>query len=299
MAEDALTSPIEDEETKQIADPAEDKPDADQQDEDVEIVLEGDDGSQPKPQQTGGGYNRLIRRLKAAKTDTKETSAALAASEEKNKLLELALAQAKDSANEPPDPSSFDGGAADPQYVRAVQTHTQEMVDRAVEKATANIPTPTQPNIDLDRKQVQHCERADKLGIADYDDVQDKAIEILGHGTVNEIIAKSDKSEVIVYHLGKNPAIAEDLRDLIATDPVRAAIEIGRLEEKLKIRPRATTQSTPDPDVEVQGGTPTAGQANKFQKRLDKAREAATETGAMRAVLAIKKEAREAGVAVT
>ena len=300
MVEDALSPQTEDDQTQPIVDDDNLSSDGESQtdQQEVEIVLDGESGSQPGPSKTGGGYNRFIRRLKAAKDDTKEVSEALEIEREKNKLLQLALSQKDDGANEPPDPMSFDDGVTDPAYAKALQDHNQAFIAQEVRKATASIPAQPAVNHELERKLVSHGERAERLGVSDYADVQDKALDILGRETVTEIIAASDKSEVILYHLGKNPARAEEFRDLVSTNPVRAAMEIGRLEAGLTVKPRASTQPTPDPDVDVTGGTPTAGQPNKFQKRLDKLRDAAGETRDISAILALKREARDAGVTV-
>ena len=310
MGSDALNSPNEDDDGQTVeiedTDDEQSTENQDQQDQDVEIVIDGKDGSQPKKQQRGFRIrvNKLNRKIRAAETDASQATEALALSEDKNKLLELALAQERENKSAPPNPADFDDGVADPKYVEALHHHNQQVIQAEVRKQTASIPAPKGdtdvPNPDLERRQTAHYEEAGQLGVKDYDEIEDKAIEVLGTNTVNQIIAASDKSPIILYYLGKNTRKAEEIVDIIETNPVGAAVEIGRLEERLKVQPQATTQQIPDPDDEILGGSPTAGQANKFQKRLDKARETVGEGKAdMKTILDIKKAAKEAGVTIT
>ena len=58
-------------------------------------------------------------------------------------------------------------------------------------------------------------------------------------------MATTDKSQVLLYYLGKNPAKAEELRALSLTNPIGCVMEIGRLEEKLKVKPRHSPAPSP------------------------------------------------------
>lgn len=254
----------------------------------VDIVLEESD-SQPGRPKKKGGYKKLLRRLNSSK---EETSAA----QEENKLLRIALQQKQEAeADVLPDPSQFDDGVSDPGYIAAL---TETITKKVTRTQAVNTPAKASVNVDLARAQEAHGERADKLNISDYADVQDVTVGILGLDTVNEIIKASPKSESVIYYLGKNPDEAEDIRDLLKTNPVQATMEIGRLEARLKVKPRAKTQPLPDPDTEVQGGTPSAAKINQFQRRLDKARAASGQTSDIKANLAIRREAAAAGVTV-
>ena len=313
MGEEALNSPSK-EDQGQTVEPTENTAD-DSSSEDqgsqqaapeVEIVLDGEEGSQPKDRHLGvrKRINKLNARVEAANESASQTAQALAAERNKNQVLELALAQAKEQQahGTMPNPDDFDDGAADANYRKALQDYNQTIIAAEVAKQTANTTTATTPDTsgELRRVQTRHYEEAGKLGVKDYGEIEDKAIDSLGRDAVNWIIAQSDKSHLILYHLGKNPDKADNLAGLIDTNLAKAIMEIGKLEDKVKVKPMSATQSAPDPDDEIKGGSPTAGQANKFQKRLDKAREQVGETRTgMRAILDIKKAAKEAGVTLT
>lgn len=257
MADDALNPQTEDD--QEIVDVDDENPSEEEEQQSPEQfeIVEGEGSDSQPEKKAGGGVRRLVRRLSVAKEQVNQTSAELEAEREKNKLLMLALEQQKEESDQPPDPMDFDDGIADPKYIKAWQEHQDKVVARAVEKATSSLPVKQQPVVkpDLEGKQQAHGERALKLGIDDYAEVQDAAIEVLGVKTANDIIALSDKSELILYHLGKNPSRAEDFRDLVERDVAGAVKEIGRLEEALKVRPRATTQPAHDPDEEVRGSS--------------------------------------------
>ena len=70
---------------------------------------------------------------------------------------------------------------------------------------------------------------------------------------VNQIIGASDKSPELLYHLGKNPAKAEALAEMIRTNPVKGVLQIGALEARLIARPKAH-RNAPDPDESLAGG---------------------------------------------
>jgi len=270
----------------------------------VEVVLAGDDGSQPDKQHgIRKRINKLNNRLAQAEGKTTNAEHELTLEKERSKLLQLALDQkAPIEVATPPDPADFDDGARDPKYVKALNAYNQPIIAAEVQKQTANL-APAQVNTvdrDLERKQTKHYERANVLGAKDFEETEDKAIERLGNDTVNQLIRNFDKSELILYYLGKNPGKAEEIAQLIKTNPIMGVAELGRMEARLSAKPKSTTEPTPDPDEELSGGSPAAGKSNKFQRKLDKAREDAQDgaSGRMQAIANIKKEAKEAGVTV-
>jgi hypothetical protein len=299
----AVTEPIVEDERLNAGDDSEadGKP---QEPPEVEIVLDGDDGSQPHKQH---GIQKRVNKLndKVAKAEGKATDATneLALERERNKLLRLALEQkAPVEVPTPPDPVDYDEGVRDPKYVNALNAYNQPMIAAEVQKQTASL-TPVQADVvdpALVKKQTKHYERAEELGAKDFDEVEDKAIEILGKEAVNQLIKGSDESHLILYYLGKNPEKAKDIAKLIKEDAVRGVLQLGRLSAQLSVKPRANSEPTPDPDEELQGGSPAAAKSNKFQRKLDKAREDAQDggSGRMQAIADIKKEAIEAGFTV-
>jgi len=254
----------------------------------VEIVLDDDKGSQPANRGIRTRINKLNAKVKTAENDQSATAQALVAEQQKNELLKLALDQ--QGSSKAPNPNDFEDGAADAKFVEASDAHIQSLVTKGVEKAVSALPRSAPTDTGLIRKQEQHLDRADKLGVTDFDVVQDAAISVLGHAMVNEIISKSDRSERILYYLGSDPKNAEAFKDLVASDPIQAAMEIGRLGERLKVKPLAKTQQA-EPDEELEGGS--ADTSTAYERQLDKLRTAATEGGDMKALMEFKKKHRE------
>lgn len=314
MGSDTAETPIEvsTEETTVVVEPTESEnaaeasevSDGEEQPESegVEVVLSGDDGSQPDKQH---GIRKRVNKLNA-KVDQAEGRATdaeqqLANANERIKIYELALSQKTIAADTPPppDPSDYDDGVKDPRYAQALNQYNLPLIEEVVRKQTANLaPVQTETiNPDLERKQNQHYERANKLGAKDFDETEDIAIGILGKETVNQVISEIDGSELLMYYLGKNPEKAEDIAELIKTRPVKGVAELGRLSAKLSVKPKGTNESTPDPDEEIPGGSPSANKTNRHQKRYDAMIAKVQEgTAKMADVIAIKREASKDGV---
>lgn len=219
----------------------------------VETIIEESD-SQTDKVASQGSINRLVGRIKKAKAKTQDVAGELELERQKSQMLEIALQQEREAKAGPPDPSTFDDGISDPEYVKEQTAYIARLAAKEVQKSMpASAPV---SNDGLERKQVAHATRANGLGIADYPEVQDAAIDMLGGDTVNAIIDRSRKSEIVLYYLGKNPDKAEGFRALVETDPGEAAIELGRLEERLRVKPKATTQPAPDPDEDLPGSSP-------------------------------------------
>jgi len=270
-----------------------------------EIVLDGEEGSQPDKQSgIRSRINKLNAKVDVANGATSDAEGRLAVSEQKVKLLEMAAAQRKeaDTPNTPPNPDDFDDGARDPKYAQALNAYNQPFIDAAVKKQTSHLSQRQQDDsasVNLVQMQTKHYERAEALSIKDFDDVEDKAIGILGKNITNQLIQNSPESHLILYHLGKNPAKADHFAALVKTDPLKAVLQLGALGAKLSVKPRGKTEPTPDPDEELQGGNPSAAKSNKHQRLVDKAREAVGNGGNMQALMEAKKNAKAAGVAVT
>lgn len=261
-------------------------------DEESEIVLTGDAGSQPDNEHRGirKRINKLNSKVEAAQDGQSQATAALEVERERNKLLQLALEQREQAdVKGPPDPDDFDDGVADPKYIAAAHAHIKEGVIAEIKQSQPKGPQPERKSTpDLEDKQVKHYQRADKLKVKDYDATEDKAIEILGQDIVKQVMAATDKSAEILYYLGKNPDKAESIKELIATNPVQGVFEIGALSRGLEVRPKAQSKPAPDPDTELEGGS--SPKSNDYEKKLDELREKARETGDLGPVLAHKKK---------
>lgn len=245
-------------ETQEEASDGEDGEEEQETGEQIEIVLEGDDGSQPKDHENLGirkRINKLNAKVSEAQDGASQAVTDLAAEREKNKLLQLALQQQKEEPAAPvgpPDPLDFDDGAGDAKYKAALIDFIQGVV-----KANSPAPQPVvdQNDTDLEAAQTRHYKAADKLNISGYAEAETVAVGILGNKMTNDIIKQTSNSEVILYHLGKNPEKAERLAELFKTNLVRAIMEIGALETNLKVKTGAKRNQAPNPDDELEGAT--------------------------------------------
>lgn len=275
--------------------------------EDNEVILEGNEGSQPDISAiVRKRVNTLNARNKNTLAELSDNNQKLAAVENENKILRMAQEQRNLSAapTTPPDPDAFDDGVKDPKYVEALNTYQLPFIQAEIKRQQTSDLSQQQTdsaNSNLVKMQTKHYERAEALGIKTetFDEVEGKAVDVLGTELSNEIIKLSPESELVLFYFGKNQTKAEEFRDLAKKDPAAALMKIGALGANLKVKPKAKTEPTPDPDEELQGGSPSAAQSNKFQRLIDKARDAAANGGNMQAIMKLKKEAAAAGVTIT
>lgn len=269
----------------------------------VELVIEGD--TQPK-KNTPRGFLRRINKLngkvETAKQETAGEREKRLFLEDENRVLKIALEQSKGGKPEElalPNPDDFDGGPSDPGYTQAFKAYQEKAiqagVDAGVQKATqqTTVTRATEAQAQaLEIKQTAHYERAAKLKVKDYEETEDKAIEIFGMDHTNHLIGNLDNSEVALYYFGKNPEVAQEFADMLKTQPIRALVKIGGLLSEIKIKPKS--EPNPDPDIEIEGGTPSNLEA--MQTKLNKLRDAARSGQGMRKVLDFKKQCKEKGI---
>ena len=236
---------------------------AEETSDEVEIVIDGEEEPTSKPVRKSGFYKRLHRltnQRDEAQSREQEAIDRANALEQENQLYRMQLEQ---SSAKRPRPEDFDSDedfeSAKAKYDQEQQAlHVQKLVDEQVSKRlqeTQSQTTQTQTDRALEAKTQEHDARAAKLNVADYDETEDAAIEILGDDLSKTIVSNTDKSELLMYYLGKNPAKAESLKSLSVQNPVGCVLEIGRLEEKLKIKPKHSPAA--NPEVEVDRGLTT------------------------------------------
>ena len=127
--------------------------------------------------------------------------------------------------------------------------------------------------------------------MADYEELEDKAIDILGNDLAKVIMTNTDKSHLIMAHLGANPGKAAELVELVNVNPVKALVRAVEIGNSLSVK---TKSSPPDPETKVGSGVA----VSDWQKRIDRARDKAAESGDMKPLIALKKQAKEAGVKI-
>lgn len=213
---------------------------------------------------------------------------------QKNKILEVALAQERDRKTKPTKPNApnvddFDGGVFDLEFIKQQNTFDTEMevfnksviadeVTRQVSKATKNADENARINaseISLQQKQTGHYDRVKELDdIPNYVKHENAALEIFGQEHINTIINTFDDSQNIIFYLGTeiNQAEANRIKGLFKTNPLLGVSEIGGIRQKIKVNPK--NKLAPEPDTEVVGDN-TNDSNNRLLKQLDKLREEA------------------------
>lgn len=187
-------------------------------------------------------------------------------------ILEREIAALKSAA--PPDFSQI----TDP---------TEEIAKRAAWEVRSQNLAERHTQIETERQTVA-VEHQQKM-LAAWDEARDEARERIPdfdavvtdklpvHHRAAPHIVESEKAADIVYFLGKNPQIAEQLYTQFETSPSKALIELGKIEARLSA-PKAKTLSTaPKPASTLGGGVnplafdPNKGSVGDMEAHLRKA----------------------------
>lgn len=141
--------------------------------------------------------------------------------------------------------------------------------------------TSHQLKIDEDAVFAEHYERASKLKVRDYTATEEKALQNLGDDLMDAIQKLVPNSERVLYHLGKNPVKAQEMRNAFDTNPTLATLKIGGLSSELSGNPK--TNKAPEPENKVEGGSGGATGAiyedtpqGRLNKKMDTKFEGAT-----------------------
>jgi len=245
--------------------------------EEVEIVVEGEEKPASKSQRPNGFKKRIDKlngKVDAANTHADEATRRAEMLEEENKLLRL-QAQA-DSPATRPDEDDFETTA---EYTVALDKYDGERIAKAAQEQVAQLvkqsqTQTTQVNQDakLEESLGEHYDRANSLKMKNYEELEDKAIDVLGNDLSKVIMANTEKSHLIMAHLGANPAKAAELVELVKVNPVKALVKAVEIGNSLSIRPktqnaldpetslsiRPKTQNALDPETVVEGGVSTS-----------------------------------------
>lgn len=249
-------------------------------DDQQQIVREGE--TQPQAT-TPRGFLKRINKLNGRVSDAKEGEATqkdradfLAQENQVQKTRIQQLEGGQQTTPEPlkrPDASTFDGGMYDPAYEKAVEAYQDKRQDarlneKLVEQSKQSTVTISQAELaqKLRTKQMAHIERATKLKVKDYEETEDIAISIMGHDKINHIIlALPDRTEQLVYYLGKNPDLAQKYADMLETETVRALMELGGVLSEIKVK-TVSKKSLKDPDEDLEGGNLPQGKKKRGPK---------------------------------
>lgn len=131
-----------------------------------------------------------------------------------------------------------------------------------------------------------HYERAEKLGLPDYEQAEVNALASLGSQIIEGITAKISNSEQLIYMLGTDTKEALRLKALFAKDPAAATIEIGRLSA---LAVSYKNNNVADPEAHLNSGGSSVGELSRLERELDAAYEEAAKTGDLSGVKEVKK----------
>ena len=146
-----------------------------------------------------------------------------------------------------------------------------------------------------------YAKNAVELKVSDFNEIQDKAFDILGDDFARAIAETiPEEAPKLLYYLGKNPREAERYRDDYKLNPGRTNFLMGKLAGKLTLQPRRTKAA--DPETKIEGASVGDIADGDWQTQIDKTRDAANDSNiamTLRKVREIKKQAKAAGVDVS
>ena len=123
--------------------------------------------------------------------------------------------------------------------------YLQAQIEHLAEKKAAEKLEQRQRMQEQERMQETFLEKAERAS-EKYPDFN----EVVGNPTLAintnmaEFIAESELGHEVAYHLGKNPALAVRIANL---SPVKAAMEMARIEREIAAKPKATPSKAPEP----------------------------------------------------
>jgi len=100
-----------------------------------------------------------------------------------------------------------------------------------------------------------------ELGVADYQDSEDVALETFDQTQQGILLQGSDNPALAIYAIGKNPQRAKELASI--TDPVKFAFAVAKLESQLKVTKK---KARPAPEQTLSGSTSTSGVDSTLQR---------------------------------
>jgi hypothetical protein len=134
------------------------------------------------------------------------------------------------------------------------------------------------------RGKLSHYENAKKkLNLGDFEDAEDAVLQTLSPIQQSIILNGAVDPALMVYAIGKSKKRADELSKI--SDPVKFAVEIGKLETQLKVTRRSTK---PAPEKVVTGTS--ARNSGGVDKHLDKLRAEADKSGDRSKVVAYMRQ---------
>jgi len=282
------------------------KPEVEQPPPGIEVTRDRK-GSLPKGNR--GGLNKRFNKLNARNAVTAEerdaANSKLGVVEKKNEILQMQIDQMRSSEKlfKRPNADNYEGGNYDPAFESdTAKFNIREEVAKQVSESTKGIRERQENDLadsNLRQHQETHYKQAYELEVTDFDETEDKALDILGLEATNAIISNFNKdSHLLMYFFGKeqNKADAEHFKGLWDTNKIQAVAEIGGILAELKVNPKTATPQT-EPDEEIQGGSASSVESmkRKYNKLLDKKGKNPGDQSIYPEMIQLKKEAKEKG----
>ncbi|MGS3188753.1 scaffolding protein [Escherichia coli] len=133
------------------------------------------------------------------------------------------------------------------------------------------------------QKVANYQQRVKALKVQGYQEAEQAVLDDVPLVIQNAILHESEKPEMVVLALGRNPDLRKQLADAIS--PVAIGRLLGQIESKAKIMPKAKTTAATTPEVKGSNGAA----INNLDKLLEKARA----TGDYTAYRAAKNKAKK------
>jgi hypothetical protein len=131
-----------------------------------------------------------------------------------------------------------------------------------------------------------------KLGVKDAEDATNAfegTFSVVQRGIILGALEDPKNSAAMRYALGMNPKRAKELAAI--ADPIKFAVAIGKLEDKLTIAPRKTA---PLPETRLRGSAPMSGAIDSTLERLQKEAEKTSDRSKVAAHIRAKNKAAQA-----
>lgn len=230
------TPEAEPDKPQEIAEAAEEQPKPEEESAPSEEEQDGADPDKPKGK---GGFQRRIDKL-TAKIHELEGRLATPAAQPKAEETKPAAPQDK------PKLESFDSYDA---YVEALTDWKLEQREKARREAEAK--DKAEAEVQAKLSTWEQSQKAAREKHDDYDDALESVAHIKVPREIQRAIVESDQKAELAYHLAKNPG---ELERIVALEPLKAAIEIGKLEAKLTqppAEPKPRVSAAPKPPKPV------------------------------------------------
>ena len=234
-------------------------------DDEVEIVIDGDDEPSSKPLRKGGFYKRLSKvtgQRDAATEQYEEEKRKREIAEEEAKLWRIKAGQTSGVPREDQFETYEQFEAAKGAYDKQVE---DERIAKLVEENTRAVLESAQAqNIQAEQSHAFEAkfdaamDQAEKLKIKDFDTVGEQVTDVIGQPLMEYILTNHEKSAAMIYKLSKNPGKARQFHELSLNphlNGVKLAQELTRFEDGIKFKSKLTPAADPETTVDKGTGT--------------------------------------------